>query len=101
MQEAPTEFDPDDEIIDTEAPLPLDAWHRALDDRTLRMECPDAYHEELLRQADEMDRQRMIDWQEWRDLRLTADQRYLCAVAGEDYHGAADARQKLTSRPGS
>jgi len=29
MQEAPTEFDPDDEIIDTEAPLPLDAWHRA------------------------------------------------------------------------
>jgi len=29
MQEAPTEIDPDDEIIDTEAPLPLDAWHRA------------------------------------------------------------------------
>lgn len=79
----------------------LDAWHRVLDDRTLRMECPDAYHEELLRQADEMDRQRMIDWQEWRDLRLTADQLYLRAVAGEDYHGAAEARQKLTSRPGS
>jgi len=29
MHEAPIEIDPDDEIIDTKAPLPLDAWHRA------------------------------------------------------------------------
>lgn len=28
----------------------------------------------------------MISWQEWRDLRLEADQAYLRAVAGEDYH---------------
>lgn len=64
----------------------LGSWHRALENCALRMECPDAYHEELLRLADEMDRQRMISWQEWRDLRMEADQAYLRAVAGEDYH---------------
>ncbi|WP_213941323.1 hypothetical protein [Pseudomonas sp. dw_612] len=66
----------------------LDAWHRALDDCSLRMECPDAYHEELLRQADEMDRQGIVNWEEWRDLRLEADEAYLRAVAGGDYHPA-------------
>ena len=60
----------------------LDAWHRALDD----IESPDAYHEELLRQSDEMDRQRIVSWQEWRDLRIKADEAFLRAVAGEDYH---------------
>lgn len=64
----------------------LDSWHRALDNCTLRMDCPDTYHEELLRQADEMDRQGIVDWEEWRDLRVEADQAYLRAVAGEDYH---------------
>lgn len=34
----------------------LDSWHRALENFSLRMDCPDAYNEELLRQADEMDR---------------------------------------------
>lgn len=65
----------------------LDSWHRALENCSLRMDCPDAYHEELLRQADEMDRRGIIDWQEWRDLRMTGDEAYLRAVAGEDYHG--------------
>ncbi|KAA0987871.1 hypothetical protein FQ192_18005 [Pseudomonas sp. ANT_J12] len=64
----------------------LDAWHRALDNCALRMECPDAYHEELLRQADEMDRQGIVNWEEWRDLRVEADAAYLRAVAGGDYH---------------
>ena len=64
----------------------LDFWHRALEDIALRMESPDAYHEELLRQSDEMDRQRIVSWEEWRDLRIRADQAYLRAVAGEDYH---------------
>ena len=64
----------------------LDAWHRALENTALRKESPDAYHEELLRQSDEMDRQRMISWQEWRDLREQADEAYLRAVAGADYH---------------
>ena len=65
----------------------LDAWHRTLENCSLRMDCPDAYHEELLRQADEMDRQGIIDWEEWRDLRTKGDEAYLRAVAGEDYHG--------------
>jgi hypothetical protein len=50
------------------------------------MDCPDAYHEELIRQADEMDRQKIVDWEEWRDLRVKADHAYLRAVAGADYH---------------
>jgi hypothetical protein len=69
--------------------LVLDFWHRALENRSLRMDCPDAYHEELLRQADEMDRQGIVGWEEWRDLRVEADQAYLRAVAGEDYHSVA------------
>jgi hypothetical protein len=66
----------------------LDAWHRTFENSSLRRECPDAYHEELLRQADEMDRQGIIDWQEWRALRKQGDEAYLRAVAGEDYHGS-------------
>lgn len=58
----------------------LDAWHRALENCSLRRECPDAYHEELLRQADEMDRLGIIDWQEWRDLRTVGDEAYLLAM---------------------
>jgi hypothetical protein len=64
----------------------LDSWHRALENIALRMDSPEAWHEELLRQSDEMDRQRMVSWQEWRDLRIAADQAFLRAVAGEDYH---------------
>lgn len=64
----------------------LNAWHLALEDIRLRMECPDAYHEELIRQSDEMDRLGIVSWQEWRDLRIEADQAYLRAIAGEDYH---------------
>lgn len=64
----------------------LDAWHHALENIALRKESPDAYHEELLRLSDEMDRQRIISWQEWRDLRVQADEAYLRAVAGADYH---------------
>ena len=56
-----------------------------LESRTLRMDSPNDYHEELLRQADEMDRKGVISWQEWRDLRLEADAAYLRAVAGADY----------------
>ncbi|WP_445179145.1 hypothetical protein [Pseudomonas sp. McL0111] len=63
-----------------------DRWHRALEDGPLRRDCPDAYHDELLRQADEMDRLGIVTWQEWRELRAEADQAYLRAVAGDDYH---------------
>ena len=67
----------------------LDSWHRALENCSLRMDCPDDYHDELLRQADEMDRQGIVNWEEWRDLRMEADEAYLRAVAGEDYHCGA------------
>ncbi|MGE8186107.1 hypothetical protein [Pseudomonas sp. NPDC086278] len=63
----------------------LDAWHVALENQALRRECPDAYHEQLIRLSDELDRLGMVSWQEWRDLRIEADQAYLRAVAGEDY----------------
>ncbi|CAM3745238.1 hypothetical protein CCOS865_01317 [Pseudomonas reidholzensis] len=63
----------------------LAVWYGILDNRKLRMNAPDEYHEDLLRQADEMDRQGIITWQEWRDLRIRADAAYLRAVAGEDY----------------
>lgn len=62
----------------------LDRWHRALENRFLRLDSPDSYHEELLRQAGEMDRVGLIDWREWRDLRVRADQAYLRSIAGED-----------------
>lgn len=67
----------------------LDSWYRALENRSLRMDCPDAYYEELIRQADEMDRQGMLNWEEWRDLRVEADQSYLRAIAGGDYNPVA------------
>lgn len=65
----------------------LDTWHEALENHSLRKDCPDAFHEELLRLSDEMDRLGLIDWSEWRDLRMAADQAYLRGVAGEDYQG--------------
>jgi hypothetical protein len=64
----------------------LDSWYRAFENCSLRRECPDVHHEELLRLADEMDRQDIVSWEEWRDLRIEADQAYLHAVAGGDYH---------------
>lgn len=71
----------------------LNTWHLVLEDLKLRMECPDAYHEELIRQSDEMDRLGIVSWQEWRDLRVEADQAYLRAIAGEDYHRALRKRR--------
>jgi hypothetical protein len=62
----------------------LDRWYRTLENRSLRLDSPDSYHEELLRQADEMDRLGMIDWRAWRDLRVRADLAYLRSIAGKD-----------------
>ncbi|RKS27452.1 hypothetical protein BJ917_0296 [Pseudomonas sp. WPR_5_2] len=47
----------------------LESWHRVFGDSALRRERPDAYHEELLRQAVELDRLGIVIWEEWRDLR--------------------------------
>lgn len=63
----------------------MDDWFAIYDNHRLRREYPDAYHDELLRRADEMDRQKLIDWQQWRDLRVLADKSYLEAVAGAEF----------------
>lgn len=34
------------------------------------MDCPDAYHDQLLRQSDEMERLGIVTWTEWRNLRM-------------------------------
>ncbi|MFP3863492.1 MULTISPECIES: hypothetical protein [Pseudomonas] len=64
----------------------INRWFQHFDDHQLRRDCPSSYHEQLLRQADEMDRLHLIEWQEWRDLRRLADWAFLKAVAGLDYH---------------
>ncbi|UTL88784.1 hypothetical protein [Pseudomonas fluorescens] len=60
-------------------------WFLLYDDQECRRQCPSSHHEELLRQADEMDRLGLIDWREWRDLRRLADRAFLKAIAGADY----------------
>lgn len=63
----------------------LDNWTHTLKNQNLRKECPDAYHQELIRQSDEMDRQGLITWEECREQRKEADRAFLRAIAGEDY----------------
>ncbi|MBK4999551.1 hypothetical protein IAE37_001827 [Pseudomonas sp. S31] len=69
--------------------LAIDTWYATYEDVALRKECPSTYHETLLRQADEMDRQKLVEWKEWRDLRVLADEAFLVAVAGGDYRGGS------------
>lgn len=64
----------------------VNRWFALYDDVERRRDCPSSHHEELLRQVDEMDRQGLIDWREWRDLRRLADRGFLKAIAGADYH---------------
>lgn len=64
----------------------LNQWFGLYDDTQRRRDCPSSHHESLLRLADEMDRQGLIDWRQWRDLRQLADRSFLKAIAGADYH---------------
>ncbi len=66
--------------------LALDAWHSGLGNLELRTDCSDAYHDELLRQADKLDCMGVLIWYKWRDLRREADEAYMRAVAGDNYH---------------
>lgn len=63
----------------------ISRWKAILDNRKLRMDCPNSYHDELLRAVDELQRLNLVTWEEWRDLRREADAAYLGAVAGLDY----------------
>ena len=65
----------------------INRWFVTFDDHRQRRDCPSTHHEELLRQADEMDRLGLVEWGEWRDLRRLADRGFLRAIAGADYHG--------------
>ncbi|VVP85854.1 hypothetical protein PS910_02411 [Pseudomonas fluorescens] len=38
----------------------LARWRSFLEDRALRMDCPDVYHDILLREADELERRGVI-----------------------------------------
>ncbi|OLS59227.1 hypothetical protein [Pseudomonas putida] len=73
-------------VVGTEA---MDSWFSIYDDHRLRRDYPSHYHDELLRRADEMDRQKLIDWRQWRDLRILADRSYLEAVAGAEFAAPA------------
>jgi len=74
-------------------------WFVTFDDQAIRRNCPSSYHEELLRQADEMDRLDLIDWEAWRDLRRLADQSFMMAVAGADYHALTVTPLRTTALP--
>ncbi|MFJ4065896.1 hypothetical protein ACIPW4_11415 [Pseudomonas sp. NPDC089996] len=63
----------------------VNRWFLLYDDVARRRECPSSHYEELLRQADEMDRLGLVDWREWRDLRRLADRGFLRAIAGGDF----------------
>ena len=72
-------------LLNEQKLLAMNHWFSVLDNVALRMDSPDRYHDQLLRQADEMDRLGLIDWAECRALRALADRIWLRAVAGEDY----------------
>lgn len=65
----------------------INNWFLLYDDVAKWRDCPSSHHEELLRQADEMDRLGLVDWREWRDLRRLADRSFLRSVSGSAYHG--------------
>ncbi|MFA7893177.1 hypothetical protein [Pseudomonas putida] len=70
---------PTTDLVHLEA---INRWFSTFDDHTLRNACPSAYHQELLRQADEMGCLGQIDRQQWRDLRQLAGQSFRRALAG-------------------
>lgn len=61
---------PSTDLMHVEA---INRWFSTFDDHSARCACPHAYHQELLRQADEMKRLGLIARQQWRDLRQLAD----------------------------
>jgi len=60
----------------------INRWFSTFDDDVARCACPRASHQELLSQADEMQRLGLIARQQWRDLRQLADQSLQQALEG-------------------
>lgn len=61
-------------------PSELKAWYELLDDEGYRMESPDAYHADLMRQAEELFRTDVIEWADWMELKELADAAYIQAL---------------------
>ena len=54
----------------------LKAWHLLLEDDAYRLDMPEDFHQTLLRRADELVLQQVINLEEWQRLKNTADKVY-------------------------
>ena len=54
----------------------LKAWHLLLEDDAYRLDMPEDFHQTLLRRADELVLQQVINLEEWQRLKNTADMVY-------------------------
>ncbi|MBA1204117.1 hypothetical protein G7009_20560 [Pseudomonas capeferrum] len=51
----------------------LAAWYAQYDDKSYQLESPDAYHHELIRTAEALRDDGVIDWDDWLALKILAD----------------------------
>lgn len=58
----------------------LAAWYAQYDDISYRRESPDAYHHELVRTAEALRDDGIIDWDDWLALKTLADQAHVHAL---------------------
>nr|WP_314483218.1 hypothetical protein [uncultured Pseudomonas sp.] len=58
----------------------LAAWYAQYDDISYRRESPDAYHHELVRTAEALRDDGIIDWDDWLALKALADQAHVHAL---------------------
>ncbi|MBF8675789.1 hypothetical protein IRZ53_13780 [Pseudomonas fulva] len=58
----------------------LAAWYAQYDDISYRRESPDAYHHELVRTAEALRDDGIIDWDDWLALKGLADQAHVHAL---------------------
>lgn len=59
----------------------LTAWYAQYDDVSYRSESPDAYHHELVRTAEALRDDGVIDWDDWLALKALADDAHVNALA--------------------
>lgn len=62
--------------------LELAAWYAQYDDKSYQNESPDAYHHELIRTAEALRDNGVIDWDDWLALKALADDANKGSVAG-------------------
>ena len=59
----------------------LTAWYAQYDDVSYRSESPDAYHHELVRTAEALRDDGVIEWDDWLALKALADDAHVNALA--------------------